>query len=54
MTGMKFKECVTQPGIYFHEDRLLQVVSHVDDFLCVGPKESLRWFEGALKQKYEI
>ena len=43
MTDMKFKECVTQPGIYFHEDRHLQVVSHVGDFLCVGSKQSLRW-----------
>ena len=33
MTEIKFKECITQPGIYYHEERLLQVVSHVDDFL---------------------
>ena len=54
MTDMKFKECITQPGIYFQEDRQLQVVSHVDDFLCVGSKQSLRWFKEAVERKYEI
>ena len=54
MTGLKFKECITQPGIYFHEGRQLQVVSHVDDFLCVGPKQSLRWFKEEVERKYEI
>ena len=54
MKSLGFKECVTQPGIYHHEERGLQVVSHVDDFLCVGPKQSLRWFSRVLEEKYEI
>ena len=54
MKSLEFKECVTQPGIYYHEERGLQVVSHVGDFLCVGPKQSLRWFSLALEEKYEI
>ena len=30
------------------------MVSHVDDFLCIGPRQALRWFSQAIKDKYEI
>ena len=36
MEELGFTECVTQPGIYHHRQRRVQVVSHVDDFLCIG------------------
>ena len=54
MEGLGFIECVTQPGIYFHESRKLQIVSHVDDFLCVGREMELEWFKAALQEKYDI
>ena len=54
MNASGFHECITQPGIYYHESKALQVVSHVDDFLCIGPRQALRWFSQALKEKYEI
>ena len=54
MTALGFTECITQPGVYCHEEKTTQVVSHVDDFLCIGPKEALTWFGQALKTKYEI
>ena len=47
MKLLGFQKRITQPGIYYHESQALQVVSHVDDFLCVGPRQ-------ALKEKYEI
>ena len=54
MEDLGFSECVTQPGIYNHEGRRLQIVSHVDDFLCIGGKEQLCWFRDSLKERYEI
>ena len=54
MEELGFSECVTQPGIYFHAGRNLQVVSHVDDFLCIGGEQELRWFRDSLQKKYEI
>ena len=54
MSKLGFKECVTQPGIYYHQSRNLYIVSHVDDFLCVGGMKELVWFKLALQEKYEI
>ena len=54
MASLGFKECITQPGIYYHRERNIKVVSHVDDFLCVGAEEDLIWFREALGKKYEI
>ena len=54
MESLGFLECVTQPGIYFHEGRRLQIVSHVDDFLCIGREKELEWFKASLQDKYEI
>ena len=47
-------ESSTQPGIYYCDKRKLYIVSHVDDFLCVGSTEHLLWFREALENKFEI
>ena len=54
MEDLGFEECVTQPGIYHHKEKRVQVVSHVDDFLCIGRVGELEWFRDNLKRRYEI
>ena len=50
MNPLGFQECVTQPGIYYNEEMALQVVSHVDDFLCVGPRQALEKFSVVFRE----
>ena len=54
MIELGLQECSTQPGIYFCAKRKLYIVSHVDDFLCVGSTEDLEWFRESLASKFEI
>ena len=54
MEELGFDECVTQPGIYHHAGRGVQVISHVDDFLCVGDTTELEWFRDSLSRKFDI
>ena len=42
--GLGFKESITAPCVYFNEKSGLRLVTHVDDFLCIGPGEELRSF----------
>ena len=47
MTSLEMQSGMIQPSVYFHVSKKLVVVTHVDDFLCVGPEENLTWlFEG--------
>ena len=41
MSGLGFKACATVPCLYWHPDRDLLVVAHVDDFLVSGGREEL-------------
>ena len=43
-----------QPSVYFHVSKKLVVVTHVDDFLCVGPEENLTWLFKGLSAKFEM
>ena len=50
MASLGMQSSMIQPSVYFHVSKKLFVVAHVDDFLCVGPEESLMWlFEGLRK-----
>ena len=42
------------PGVYWHKERELQVVTHVDDFLCGGPESGLRWLRRELAKEFEL
>ena len=44
MTGMGFCESITSPCVYVNARSGVRVVTHVDDFLCVGPRKSLELF----------
>ena len=38
---------ILQPAVYVHRERNLEIVAHVDDFLCAGRKD-LDWFREGL------
>merc|ERR1712026_475358 len=42
--GMGFQESITSPCVYVNAQSGVRVVTHVDDFLCVGPRRSLELF----------
>merc|ERR1711994_619524 len=44
LSGMGFCESITSPCVYYNSRSGIRVVTHVDDFLCVGPKKSLELF----------
>ena len=40
--------------MFYHPDKKLQIVSHVDDFLCAGDAADLWWLRSQLKEGYEV
>ena len=54
MTSLGMQSSMIQPSVYFHVSKKLVVVTHVDDFLCVGPEENLTWLFEGLSAKFEM
>ena len=46
--GMGFKESITSPCVYSHPETQVRLVTHVDDFLCIGPEQCLQNFYNEL------
>ena len=40
MASLGMQSSMIQPSVYFHVSKKLFVVTHVDDFLCVGAEET--------------
>ena len=49
-----FERSVYQPSVYFHRAREMIVTVHVDDFLCSGAAEDLKWLYESLRAKYDL
>ena len=47
--GMGFTESVTSPCVYVNLETGVRIVTHVGDFLCVGPAMNLNRFHDELK-----
>ena len=54
MCSLGFQSCITQPCVFHHPEKDLRVVTHVDDFLCGGPKENLKWLRKSLQKEFEL
>ena len=54
MRAAGFRMNRTSTCLSTHGERDLWVIVHVDDFLCCGFSEDLRWFRHAVESKYEI
>ena len=53
MCKLGFEACVTVPCVYYHEDRDLVVVAHVDDFLVSGPHGELERLKAEIQASYD-
>ena len=49
-----FRESVTAPCVYYNETSEVRLVTHVDDFLCVGPQGALRDFYNELREILDL
>ena len=54
MIGLGFKPSTSFPCVFFHRERGLRVVTHVDDFLCGGDGRQLRWLRKELEKEFEL
>ena len=51
---MGFRQSVTQPSVYVHDQRGVYLVVHVDDFLISGDQETLDWVYATLSERWEL
>jgi len=49
-----FRSSRSSPCVYYHPQRHLKVVTHVDDFICGGAEEDLRWLKRELQKEFEL
>ena len=54
MESFGFTMSVLQPSVYYHREKDMIVVVHVDDFLCSGNVADLEWLYNSMKQKYDL
>ena len=54
LESMGFVTCKTSPCCYFHKDRGVKVVTHVDDFACTGMMKDLKWLQEELEKDFEL
>ena len=48
------KESTVQSSLYYHLDKQLIVVVHVDDFLISGPEEHAEWLYNEIRKSFEV
>jgi len=49
-----FAQGVSSPCVFRHEERGIVLNVHGDDFTAAGPKRQLDWFEGTMREHYEL
>jgi len=54
MFRLGFTECKVTSGVYYHSERDLRVVTHVDEFLVGGEFQHLAWLRSELEKTYEL
>jgi len=54
MTSLGFAMNPIHPCVYHHPKRDILVVTHVDDFLCSGRREDMRWLTKEIHKEFEI
>jgi hypothetical protein len=54
MMRLGFKASLHHPSIYFHPERDIRVIAHVDDFLCTGDEVQMDWLYKELSLEYDL
>ena len=53
LARLGFRAGRANPCIFHHQTRDAMVTVHVDDFLCLGNRQTLAWLREALKEEFE-
>ena len=54
MTRLGFHRNLIHPCVYYHPERDMLCVTHVDDFLCSGERSDQRWLKKEISKEFEI
>ena len=54
MVGLGFTQSLINPCLYFHSERTVRVLVHVDDFLCTGTESNLECLGTKVAEKFKI
>jgi hypothetical protein len=54
MMRLGFKASLHHPSIYFHPERDIRVIAHVDDFLRAGDEVQMDWLYEELSLEYDL
>ena len=54
MVHLGFVAVKSAPCLYFHPEKDVYVVIHVDDVMAIGPKSRLQEFQKEIENKYEV
>jgi len=54
MLELGFEKSLRQPGVYYHRERGIRAMIHVDDFLIIGNSKDAHWFLDELRSRFEV
>ena len=54
MTSLGFEMNPIHICSFYHKEKKILVVTHVDDFLCSGKRTDLKWHRKMISQEFEI
>ena len=54
LLGLGFTQGRANSCTYYHKERDLRVIVHVDDFAFVGPRPAINWFTQAMRKEFKI
>jgi hypothetical protein len=54
MGRLRFKASLHHPSIYYHAERDIRVIAHVDDFLRAGDEVQMDWLYQQLSLEYDL
>lgn len=54
MVEVGFGASQLHPSVYWHREKGITIVVHVDDFLCIGSADALDWVYTTLKEHYDL
>jgi hypothetical protein len=54
LISLGFRQGVSCPNVFYHEDKQIACSVHGDDFTSSGPCDALTWMEQSIAEKYEV
>ena len=54
MSVLGYGQSKVNPCVYYHAEKDIRVMVHVDDVLCTGIESALEWFRDQVLKRFEI